>query len=502
MRATLPQLGSPNGARRICVWRHCAGTSPKVTTAAKPVLSTLGEPTIGLGEPGEPDPRRKLIFFIVAIGLFMASVDSTIVATAIKPIGTSLHSKINWTAWTVTIYQLGQIIAMPLAGKISDQFGRKKVYLISAAVFTATSLACGLSSSIGMLISFRFIQALGGGAFMPSATGIVSDHFGRDRDKAIGLFTSILPIGGIVGPVFGGVITQDWSWRGIFLVNLPVGALLLILGLKFIPRSVPKPSGRVDIRGVALVASMILSGMFAISVLGDLPVTSPAFFLPLIASIGLGIGFVRHTKRSAAPFIPLRLLAGKGFGVMNVLNVLFGSAALGFAALVPLYAENRYGIHTANAGTLLSARAIGMICVAAVAAMMVRKTGYRLPMIVGFASIAVGLVMLYVPCPHSFSPYWWLALWSMLTGFGLGVCSPATNNATLQLAPDQVAQIAGLRGTFRMSGGILYVSIATALLARSAHPGITQSHFFLVQAVVLMVMISLVWFVPEHKGSW
>ncbi len=395
-----------DGSREVREQRGRSG-SARMTTDAKPLLTALDEPVVVYSDAGDPDPRRKLIFFIVAIGLFMASVDATIVATAIKPIGTSLHSKINWTAWTVTIYQLGQIIAMPVAGKISDQFGRKKVYLISAAVFTVASLACGLSSSIGMLIAFRFIQALGGGAFMPSATGIVSDHFGRDRDKALGLFTSIFPIGGIVGPVFGGVITQDWSWRGIFFVNLPVGIVLIALGLRFIPKSVPKPSGGIDVRGVCLLASMILSGMFAISVLGDLSAASPAFFLPLIVSVILGYGFVRHTRRAAAPFIPLRLLAGRGFATMNVLNVLYGSAALGFGALVPLYAENRYGIHTANAGTLLSARAIGMICIAAAAAMMLRRTGYRLPMIVGFASIAVGLVMLFVHCPHGFPPCGW-----------------------------------------------------------------------------------------------
>lgn len=451
---------------------------------------------------GEPHPHRKLIFGIVAIGLFMASIDATIVATAIRPIGLSLHSKVNWTAWSVTIYQLGQIIAMPVAGKISDQFGRKKVYLFSAALFTVASLACGLASNITMLVCFRFIQALGGGAFMPSATGIVSDHFGRDRDKALGMFTSIFPIGGIVGPVFGGVITQSWSWRGIFFINLPVGALLILLAIKYVPKSVPKPSGGIDVRGVALLASMILSGMFAISILGNLSFASPAFFLPLMVSIAFGVFFVRHTKRSEAPFIPIRLISGKGFATMNILNVLYGSAALGFGALVPLYAQNRYGIHIAHAGTLLSARAVGMIAIAAASAMMLRRTGYRLPMIVGFAAISVGLVMLFVHAPPGISPYWWLAGWSMLTGLGMGTAAPATNNATLQLAPDQVAQIAGLRGTFRQSGGILYVSIAAALLAKSSHPGITQSHFFLVQAVILLVMISLVFAVPEHKGSW
>ena len=453
---------------------------------------------------GDPDPRRRLIFAVVSLGLFMASVDATIVATALRPIGDSLHSTINWTAWTVTIYQLGQIIAMPLAGKLSDQFGRKNVYLISAAVFTVASLACGLATSIYMLVAFRAVQAIGGGAFMPSASGIVSDHFGRDRDKALGMFTSIFPIGGIVGPVFGGVIAQDWSWRGIFLVNIPIGFVLVGLGLKFIPKGIRRPSATIDVGGVALLSLTILGAMLAITILGSSGVEAwdPRFFAPFVAACCLGAVFVRRSRHHADPFIPVRLLWGKGFFTMNVLNVLYGTAVLGFSALIPLYAQNRYHIQIANAGTLLSARAVGMICIAAASAMMLRRTGYRLPMIVGFAAIAGGLLGLSIHTPQGFPPYLWLAGWSLLTGLGMGVSAPATNNATLQLAPDQVAQIAGLRGMFRQAGGILCVSVTTALLARSGHPGITQAGTLVVEAVIMALMIGLVFFVPDHKGRW
>jgi EmrB/QacA subfamily drug resistance transporter len=434
----------------------------------------------------------------------MAAVDSTIVATALHPIGQSLHSTINWTAWTVTIYQLGQIMAMPLAGKISDQFGRKKVYVLSAVIFTTSSLACGLSTSIYMLVAFRFVQAMGGGAFMPSASGMVADHFGRDRDKALAMFTSIFPIGGIVGPVFGGLIAQDWSWRGIFFVNVPIGTALIILAVKYLPRGVRRPSASLDVKGVILLALTILLGMLAVTTLGMANVTpwDPRCVVPFVASCVVGALFLRHSRRSPAPFIAVRLLLGKSFLVMNIVNVLFGTAVLGFSALVPLYAQNRYQLPLASAGTLLTARAIGTVCLAGLAAMMLRRTGCRLPMVVGFTAIAFGLVMLAVEAPTGVPPYLWLAGWSLLTGLGMGVSTPATNNATLQLAPDQVAQIAGLRGMFRQSGGILSVSITTALLARSSNPGRTQAYSFVAEAALMLLMAGLVFLVPDHKGRW
>src|ERR1700677_3354245 len=191
----------------------------------------------------EPLARRKLVFAIVSIALFMSSIDQTIVATALPAMEHDLHAGINWSGWTITIYALGQVIAMPMAGKISDMYGRKKVFGVSAAVFTIASLCCGFAPTMPLLLLPRFIQALGGGAFMPSATGIVSDHFGPERDRAVGMFTSILPVGGIIGPIVGGIFVSYWSWRGIFLVNVPIGILLIALTIKFIPSSAARQAG-------------------------------------------------------------------------------------------------------------------------------------------------------------------------------------------------------------------------------------------------------------------
>ena len=472
-------------------------------------VSLTGE-TARTSEPASDVPggrhkdRRKLIFAIVSIGLFMASVDQTIVATALPAIEKELHATINWSGWTISIYALGQVIAMPMAGKISDMYGRKKVFMISAALFTVSSLCCGFASNITLLLIARFIQALGGGAFMPSATGIVSDHFGEQRDRAVGMFTSIFPIGGIVGPVVGGLFVSYWSWRGIFRVNVPIGLVLILLTAKFIPASALRPASRIDVPGILLLAAVIATGMFGITYLGsgDVPIYSPVFLGCLACSVLLGLLFMRHSKTYAAPFVPYRLLRGRGFGIMNLINYLYGAAALGFAALVPLYAADRYGISALASGTLLTARAVGMIAVAGVAALALRRTGYRWPMILGFLILAGGLVMM--ASSAAISPYVWLAIGAGLTGFGMGLSVPASNNASLQLAPDQVAAIAGLRGMFRQSGAITAVSVTTAVIARSstAQAGVMQAHVFLIFAGILVLMLPLVRFVPEHRGNW
>jgi EmrB/QacA subfamily drug resistance transporter len=462
-----------------------------------PVVST-GDDTGG----GPALGRRRLVFVIVSIGLFMASIDQTIVATALPSIERDLHSGLNWSGWTITIYALGQVIAMPMAGKISDMYGRKKVFVVSAAVFTLSSLCCGFAGNIGILLLPRFIQALGGGAFMPSATGIVSDHFGQERDRAVGMFTSILPAGGMIGPVLGGVFVSYWSWRGIFLVNVPIGIVLIVLAAKFIPGSSARQSSHIDIRGVCLLAVMIATAMFGITYLGSgqVPLYSPVVACCEAAAVIALVAFIRHSRRAAAPFVPYRLLRGRGFGVMNLINLVYGAAALGFAALVPLYAQQRYRIGPLGAGTLLTARAVGMIAVAGLAAMALRRTGYRLPMLVGFAILSGGLFMMAAP-PAS-SPYAWLAIAAAVTGCGMGLSVPAANNASLQLAPDQVAAIAGLRGMFRQAGSIIAVSVTTAVIARSAHPGLAQGHIFIVFAVLLLATLLLVRLVPEHHGSW
>jgi EmrB/QacA subfamily drug resistance transporter len=452
----------------------------------------------------EPAAGRIVVFAIVSLALFMASVDQTIVATALPALQHDLHAQVNWSSWTINIYALGQILVMPLAGKLGDQYGRKKIFLGAAVLFTTASLCCGLANDIYLLIVLRGLQAVGGGAFMPSATGIVSQIFGQNRDRALGLFASIFPIGGIVGPILGGVFVTYWSWRGIFLVNVPIGIVLVVLGIMFIPVSARQRDQRLDIRGVALLGTTLLSAMFGIANLGSggSSAADPAFLLPEGVAVVALIAFIRHSARAPSPFISVTFLAGRGFGVMNLLNFLFGGAALGFGALVPLYAQERYGLPTLAAGTLLSARAVGMIATAALAVFLLRRTGYRWPIAVGFTLTAVGLFATAASPAGGLSAYGWMALAAGVCGIGMGISTPASNNATLQMAPDQTAAVAGLRGMFRQSGSITAVSITAAIAARSADPGIAQAHVFVVFGVIMLCSLPLILAVPEHRGNW
>jgi EmrB/QacA subfamily drug resistance transporter len=451
---------------------------------------------------GEAVAGRYVVFTIVSLALLMASVDQTIVATALPSLQHDLHTQVNWSSWTLTIYALGQILVMPLAGKLGDQYGRKKIFLGAAVLFTTASLCCGFASNIFLLIVLRGIQAIGGGAFMPTATGIVAQQFGPERDRALGLFSSVFPLGGIIGPVLGGVVVTYWSWRGIFLVNVPLGIILVISGALFIPASTWRRDQRLDVRGVALLGTTLLAAMFGMAILGDGRAPGDPVFLALesVAAVA-AIGFARHTARSRSPFISAEHLVGRGFGVMNVINFLFGAAVLGVAALVPLYAQQRYGLSALAAGTLLTARGAGAIATAALAVVLLRRTGYRWPMLAGFSLTAAGLIGLAVS-PHGLSPYAWLAVAAGVTGVGMGTSTPASNNATLQLAPDHSAAVAGLRGMFRQAGAITAVSVTAAVLARSAHPSIAQGQIFVVFAVIMLGVLPLILLVPDHRGRW
>ncbi len=211
--------------------------------------------------------------------------------------------------------------------------------------------------------------------------------------------------------------------------------------------------------------------------------------------------FLRHSSRGTAPFIPMRLLRGRGFGVMNLINFLQGCAALGFGALVPLFAQDRFGIPILESGTLMTARAVGMICVAGLAVMTLRRTGYRLPMVLGFSLLAVGMVAICFP-PAGL-PQW--SGWRSRPGSPASAWACPYRPATTRSCSSRRTTRPGSPDCAACSGRPVRswpISIATAVMARSDNPGATLSIVFLIFAGLIICTLPLVFKVPEHKGSW
>jgi EmrB/QacA subfamily drug resistance transporter len=458
--------------------------------------------------PSESQPvHRTMVFTIVAIALLMMSVDSTIVATALHSLQDGLRTTINWAGWTITAYSFGFVLMLPISGKLSERYGRRRVFLGSVVAFTAASLCCGLADNIYVLIILRAIQAAGGAGFTPSATGIIVDHFGNERDRAVSLFGSIFPIGAMIGPIFGGLFVSYWSWRGVFFVNVPLGMAVVVLALRYIPPD--RQEGEeirpgMDVSGMVLLGIGLLAAMFSASYLGEGNARAwpPVVVVLLTISVVAMWTFFRHINHSMHPFIDPRLIYGPGFGPVNLINALYGGVTFGVVTLIPLYATNRYGIDALGSGLVLTAQGAAAIIVSIMAALALRRTGHRLPIFIGGTTIAIGTLLLAVSPIADIPPYAWLSGSAFLVGAGSGAINPASRNAGLQLAPEHSSTLAALRSMCLQIGSITAVSIATAILSSSNDLGGIQAWIYVVLALLLVAALPLIARAPEHHGSW
>ena len=320
----------------------------------------------------------------------MHSIDSTIIAVAFPNFIKELHTNVLWAAWTISVFFIGVAMAMPLAGSLSDTFGRKRVFLISLALFTVSSVACGLAPNIYVLIGFRFLQGIGGSAFLPTASGIVSDAFPESRDRVIGLFTSIYPIGGIIGPNLGGWIVSKYSWRYIFYINLPIG--LVLTGLIMVLLSDSKTFSRrhIDVAGASLMSGGLLFLMFALNIISESfsAVSISLATVSLVLSFTFFLFFLRQERKEAKPILDLTLLKSTPFLAANLLNMVLGAVIFGLFSFIPFYATSVHGLSTMMSGLILTPRSLGAIVASAGMSFLLRRYGYRWPMVLGFSIIS------------------------------------------------------------------------------------------------------------------
>ncbi len=453
--------------------------------------------------------RRYFIFATAALGLLMASIDGAVVAVAFPNLIKDLGTNLLWAAWTISIYFIAQTMAMPIAGNLSDSLGRKKVFIISLVLFTGSSLGCGLAPNIYILIAFRFLQGIGGASFLPTASGIVSDTFPENRATAIGLFSSIFNIGSIVGPNLGGWIVSRYSWRYVFYINLPIGLLLIVLVMILIEPSEVSSKRRTDYAGAFFMAGSILFLMFGLNFAGE-SLSFPSLLLATLFvafSISLLLLFLRQERKETNPILDLALLQTRPFLAANMLNLIVGAGALGILSFIPFYATSVHRLSTLMSGMILTPRSVGVICASSITSFMLVRWGYRRPMVWGLTIMALSTIFLGGGLPlWGYVAVRWgipavISFCLLLAGIGAGFAFPAANNACIELMPDKVATIVGLRGMFRMIGAALGVSFITFALHLSGDPALGFKITFLACGLGLFLAIPLVFLMPSGKKT-
>ena len=452
--------------------------------------------------------RRYLIFGSAGLSLLMFSIDSTVVAVAFPHFIKDLDTNVLWAAWTISIYLVAITSVMPLMGKLSDSLGRKPVFLASLILFTTSSLACGLAPNIYSLVVFRFLQGIGGASFLPTAAGIVSDQFPEHRERAIGLFTTIFPIGGIIGPNLGGWIVSQYSWRYIFYINLPIGMGLIPLIMILLKDSTILSRPHIDFVGSAFFFGTILFLMLGLNLITEGFSISSLLLtaLFLIVSFSFLSLFFRHEKKESNPILDMVLLRSKPFLAANLYNMIVGAGVLGIFSFIPFYATSVHKLSALASGMILTPRSLAVIPASAVTSFLLKRWGYRWPMVSGLIIVSLSTILLggegfqlLRMMGHHLGVAEILAILMMVTGIGIGIALPASNNACIELMPEKVATIVGLRGMFRSVGGAFGISLITMILHLSSTPANGFRTIFIIFGLGLLLTIPLVFLMPKGK---
>src|SRR6266516_2155857 len=316
----------------------------------------------------QPGPRERLLTpeivtlaAVVVLGSIMTILDATIVNVALPTLGREFGTSSPTIQWVQTSYLLAFASVIPLAGWASERFGAKRVWLASLTAFMLGSLLCGLSGSIPGLIVFRVLQGLGGGMIMPVGQAILARAAGPAR---IGRVMSIvgvpLLLGPVAGPVIGGAIVSSTTWRWIFYVNLPVGAVALALALWLLPAAAARPRTRLDIRGLVLASGGIVILLYGLGKVATGGVSQSALGLvACVAGLAMVASFGIHALRTPQPLIDVRLFARRGFSAAALTNLVLGMALFGVALLLPLYFQIVRGRTPLETGLLLIPQGLG-----------------------------------------------------------------------------------------------------------------------------------------------
>ncbi len=425
--------------------------------------------------------RRRLIFGALLLVLFIASLDQTIVSTALPTIVGDLGG-LQHLSWVVTAYLLASTVVGPLYGKLGDLYGRKRVLQVALVLFLVGSALCGLAQTMPQLIAFRAVQGLGGGGLIVVAMAVVGDLVApRDRGRYQGLFGAVFGVSTVAGPLLGGFFVDNLSWRWIFYINLPLGAVALaVISSAFRSRQTTEQH-RIDYLGTGVLAAG-LSGIILYTSLGGTtyPWGAPGMVAAIVGGVALLALFPLVESRADEPILPLELFRNQTFRTTSAIGFIIGFALFGSVTFVPLYLQVVKGHSPTESGLLMTPMMLGLLVTGIASGLLISRYGrYRPFPILGTALATVALYLLSRLAVST--PTREASLYLLILGLGLGLTMQVLVLAAQNAVEYRLLGVATSGSSLaRQIGGSIGVSVFGAIfnnrlaheLARRLPPGV------------------------------
>ncbi len=399
----------------------------------------------------------------MCFGLFMIMLDNTIVNVALPSIQRELHVSPETLAWTVNAYVVPFAALILLGGKLGDRFGRRRLFIIGLAIFTAASAACALSTSAGTLVAARAIQGIGAALMNPLSLSILVATFPSKRlPTAIGVWAGISGLGLAVGPLLGGLLVENADWSAVFWINVPIGVLAIAVTLFGVLESRDVTTKSLDLGGTALVTGALFCLVWGL-IKSDTRGFGSAYVIAfLVAGLLLAVGFVGWERRNRDPMLPLEFFAQRAFTVSDAVMLLVGFAMFGAIYWGALYLQNIQGYSALQAGARTLPWTMMILFVAPIAGRLNARIGARYLAAAGMALLSVGMIGLAQL--QDDSPYSHIWPFFMLAGIGTALAMPTLSATAMGAIPAEKAGIAsGVLNTARQVGGALGIAVLAAV---------------------------------------
>jgi EmrB/QacA subfamily drug resistance transporter len=410
------------------------------------------------------------------LGMFVAALDQTIVATAM-PTGVRELGGFESFVWVFSAYMIASVVATPIFGKLSDIYGRKLFFMLGLVVFLIGSILCGISTSMTELIIFRAIQGIGAGALMPITFAIIFDIFPPEkRGKMNGLFGAVFGLSSVFGPLLGAFFTDYIDWRWVFYINLPIGIVSFILIYTAYHEQLQKRKQQIDWTGISLFIIAILGLMFAIEFGGSnnytwLSVPIVSLFAIFVVFL---IAFIWVELKVDNPMIELSLFKNNVFTASQIVSFFYGAIMVAGATFIPLFIQGVYGESASAAGQTLTPMMLGVVVSSMVGGMFINKTSYRTIMIVSTLILIGSMVLLSAMTVDT--PRWTVTVYMVFVGFGIGMNFSVLNVSTLHgVGNEHKGAAVSLIAFSRTIGSALGVTILGAFQKSSFTEHIDQS---------------------------